>query len=100
MDRYGIHPKSFCLDTLACFCKDDVNFSLMVYLINEYSCEQNDRGLALSGKEYKFNHTDVGRRGTVLLLRIQRPPSQLRKETATIHTHHQKENTRCYILSY
>ena len=71
----------------------------MVYLINEDSCEQNDGGLALSGKEYKVKHTDVGRRGTVLALRIQRPPSKLRK-TTTIHTHNQKENTRCYILSY
>lgn len=46
VDVYGVNPESFCLGILACFYEDDVNFSLMVYLINEDGCEPNNGGLA------------------------------------------------------
>lgn len=46
VDVYGVNPESFCLGILACFYEDGVNFSLMVYLINEDGCEPNNGGLA------------------------------------------------------
>ena len=78
MDVYGVNPESFCLGILACFYEDGVNFSLMVYLINEDGCEPNNGGLA--SPERKVNHTDADRRGTVLSLRFQSSPSKLKQQ--------------------
>ena len=85
---------------MACFYEDDVNFSLMVYLINEDGCEPNNGGLA-SPKRVQGQPHWCRQERYCAFSEISKISFQI-KTTATItHTHTQlKTKHRGHSLCY